>query len=84
LNEASRWIAAYYLPSQSMYRITFTAPLINQAKKIAFIVYGEKKAQALYEVLRGKNNPHRYPAQLIKPEDGEIFWFIDEEAAEKL
>jgi 6-phosphogluconolactonase len=36
LQENSRWVLAYYLKPQSMYRVTLTAPLINQARKIVF------------------------------------------------
>jgi 6-phosphogluconolactonase len=75
---------AYYLPSQSMYRITLTAPCINAAKKIIFLVFGEKKAPALHQVLEGAYNPTKYPAQLIKPKNGEVFWLVDELSAQRL
>jgi 6-phosphogluconolactonase len=84
LLEGIRWVRAYYLEPQSMYRITLTAPLINQAKKICFLTFGEKKAHALYEVLKGDRNIEKYPSQLIAPTNGEVLWFVDEEAAEKL
>ncbi|MEH6305435.1 6-phosphogluconolactonase [Olivibacter sp. CPCC 100613] len=81
LKEENKWVDAYYLEPQQMYRITLTAPLINQAKKIAFITYGKAKEKALYEVLHGKPNPSQYPSQLIRPLHGEVYWFVDEAAA---
>ncbi|QNL50611.1 6-phosphogluconolactonase [Olivibacter sp. SDN3] len=80
LQEKSKWVDAYYLAPQHMYRITLTAPILNQAKKIAVIVFGENKAQALYEVLKGKRNPAQYPAQLIQPQHGELIWLVDQAA----
>ncbi|MHA6249633.1 6-phosphogluconolactonase [Pontibacter sp. CAU 1760] len=84
LKEQSRWVQAYYLEPQSMYRITLTALIINQARTICFMTFGEKKAPALYEVLEGERNAQQYPSQLIKPENGEIIWLVDEAAASKL
>lgn len=81
VHERSRWVRAYYLESQSMYRITLTAPLLNQARNICFLIFGESKAHALHEVLEGKPNPEEYPAQLIQPEKGELRWYVDQDAA---
>lgn len=84
LHEESRLVQAYYLEPQSMYRITLTAPLINQAKAICFLTFGSNKAPALHEVLEGERNPEKYPAQLIQPKNGEVIWFVDESAASRL
>ncbi len=67
-----------------MFRVTMTAPLINQAHNIAFIVTGQEKAETLNTVLHTSFQPEKYPAQLIKPEDGNLFWFVDAEAASLL
>jgi 6-phosphogluconolactonase len=82
LGEKERWVKEVYLTDQQMYRITLTAPFINQAKKIAFILFGSSKAQVLYDVMKGKYQPDFLPAQLIKPSSGELDWFIDEAAAQ--
>jgi 6-phosphogluconolactonase len=84
LHEQHRLVQAYYLSPQSMFRVTLTAPCINAAKKIVFLVFGEKKADALREVLEGEYNPDKYPAQLIQPTDGQVIWLTDEFAATKL
>ncbi|QHT66850.1 6-phosphogluconolactonase [Rhodocytophaga rosea] len=81
LEEKERWVKEVYLTDQQMYRITLTAPFINQAKKIAFILFGSSKAQVLYDVVKGKYQPDFLPAQLIKPSSGKLHWFIDEAAA---
>lgn len=81
LHERSRRVQAYYLAPQAMYRITLTAPLINQARVICFLAFGSSKARALYEVLEGERNPQEYPAQLIQPDKGELLWYVDKSAA---
>ncbi len=84
LHERSRWVQAYYLEPQSMYRITLTAPLINQARNICFLTFGSQKSHALHEVLEGVPNPEEYPAQLIQPDRGELLWYVDQDAAATL
>jgi 6-phosphogluconolactonase len=78
-------VAAVWVEKLNTYRISLTAPLINRAKNIAFIVYGENKANALENVLStGPKDYSTYPAQLIKPIAGNLDWFVDELAAGRL
>ncbi|MEG1227600.1 MAG: 6-phosphogluconolactonase [Flavobacterium sp.] len=81
LEEQNKWVDAYYLEPQKMFRITLTAPLINKAEKIIVIAFGEKKAPALKEVTTGEYNPTTYPMQLIKPVSGELLFLVDKSAA---
>jgi len=62
------------------FRVTMTAPLINEARNILFLVTGEGKTVVLNKVLNGPYLPDKYPAQLIKPVDGELIWFVDSKA----
>ncbi|WP_292010829.1 6-phosphogluconolactonase [Chryseobacterium sp.] len=80
LNEKEKWVAAYYLKSQDMYRITLTAPLINKAESILVVAFGTSKKHALNEVLYGKHNPTLYPLQLIQPDKGKLQFLTDSEA----
>jgi 6-phosphogluconolactonase len=84
LDERERWAAEVYVAEQDLYRVTLTAPLINHAALVAFLVTGAGKAQVLHEVIEGPSDPHRLPAQLIKPTSGELLWLVDEEAAAAL
>lgn len=84
LEEKDRWVSEAYHTGQQMYRITLTAPLLNKAKNIAFLLFGENKAQVLHQVLEGDYQPEHLPTQLIKPVSGKVHWFIDEKAASKL
>ena len=81
LQEQAASVKAVFLESKQVYRITLTAPLINQAKAVAFLAYGAGKANAVQQVLEGERNITKYPAQLVQPQQGDIHWFLDEEAA---
>lgn len=82
LHEKDANIKSVFVKELDAYRITMTAPLINNAKHIAFLVFGENKADAVYNVLENKGSEEEYPAKLILSEEQN--WFLDEEAAAKL
>ena len=84
LKDKSASIKAVYLEEQDRYRITMTAPLINQARRIAFLIFGDAKSKAVYHVLENGRDPEKYPAQLIHPENGDLQWFLDQTAASGL
>jgi len=78
-------VDSVYVEKLSTYRITFTAPLINKAKNVAFLVFGEAKAEAIKHVIEDQTkNPELYPSQLIDPIDGSLTFFLDSEAAKLL
>lgn len=84
IEEHQHWVNSVYNSDQEMYRITLMPKIVNRAAKIAFMAEGEKKAKMLQQVLQGPYEPSNYPAQIIKPEDGELHWFVDEAAAQEL
>ena len=84
LHETKAIVRPVYVEEQKAYRITMTAPLINEAHQIAFLVYGKSKAAAVQQVIREEKNIEVFPAQLIQPLDGTVNWFLDKAAAEKL
>lgn len=84
LSESSRQVMSVFVAKLKSQRITLTVPSINQARQVCFLVYGKNKAPAVKKVLEGDRNPAELPAQLIKPEDGTLTWFLDEAAAAEL
>lgn len=84
LEETERLVAPVQVQGQDIARLTFTTSLINQARMIVFIAYGQKKASIIQAVLAGPHRPKVLPAQLIKPSNGVMYWFLDSEAAAKL
>jgi 6-phosphogluconolactonase len=84
LHDKTASVKEVFLDDQQVFRITMTAPLINQAHHIAYLVYGEGKAEAVHHVIEDKKDIENYPAQLIKPTDGDLQWFLDTAAASLL
>ena len=84
LHEKKRWVKEVFIPEQNIFRISLTAPAINAAKQVVFLVTGEKKAAVLNEVLHGNFQPEELPAQLIKPVSGELIWMIEKTASFKI
>lgn len=64
-------------------RITFTAPLINQANCVIFLVAGSSKRPALAQIFAPDADAITYPARLIQPQ-GELWWLLDQSAGEDL
>ena len=83
-DENKNWVNAVYNEQQQMYRITLMPVIVNRASHIAFMINGDKKAEILKQVIEGEYNPTQFPAQIIKPINGELYWFLDEDAAKEL
>ena len=81
LQESKRLVAAPWVEQLKTYRITMTLPLINNAASVLFLVSGTDKAEIVKEVVQGTK---RYPAQEVRPGNGELIWLLDREAAGKL
>ena len=84
LNIKDRWVAEVYVKEMDMYRITFTAPFINQASQVVFLVSGADKAEVLEDVLEGPYKPRDLPAQIIRPAGIHPLWLVDKAAGHKL
>lgn len=85
LKETEATVKSIFVKEVDMYRITMTAPLINQARNIAFVVFGEEKSEAVFHVLKDQSgSDEQYPARLIQRQNQKVQWFIDKTAASKL
>ena len=81
LHETKRLVVANWVDKFKTYRITLTVPVLNHADLVVFLVSGAEKAEALKAVLQGDYRPDRFPAQLIRPENGKLLWIVDKAAA---
>jgi 6-phosphogluconolactonase len=81
LHEKDRWVKEVYVEEQKMFRVTMTAPVINNAQNIIFLVTGKSKADVLHTIFDSAYEPEEYPAQLIQPTNGNLYWYVDEAAA---
>ncbi|MBC7932383.1 MAG: 6-phosphogluconolactonase [Rubrivivax sp.] len=84
LKEERQWVAANWVEKFNTWRITLTAPAINAARNVLFLITGAGKADRLREVLKGERETSRLPSQLIAPSEGALEWFVDRAAAAKL
>jgi 6-phosphogluconolactonase len=82
LGERRRLVVANWVEILGAYRITLTCPVFDKAACIVFMVAGADKADTLQQVLEGP--PDRYPAQSVRPEHGELIWYVDKAAAAAL
>ena len=86
LEVKDRWVAATPVASLEPHvrRITLTFDGINAARHAWFLATGTKKADRVYDVLRGSKNIAKWPAQGVNLKNGEVVWFLDEAAAREL
>ena len=78
LHETKRLVAAPWVEKLNTYRITMTLPLLNNGASVVFLVSGKEKDGIVKEVLEG---PPKYPAQAVRPTNGELLWLLDKDAA---
>jgi len=84
LAERERLCVANWVEKFAGYRITLTLPILNAARAAIFIVTGAAKAPIIQQVLRDRDATPPFPAQLIRPVDGECWWMLDQAAAGEL
>lgn len=84
LQEKSRLVIANWVEKLKTHRLSFTLPVLNAARCIAFLVSGTDKAPALRAVLEENVPGEQYPSKLVQPKDGELIWFLDRAAASGL
>lgn len=81
VSEQARYVADVFVPEFNARRISLTLPVINAARMIIFLATGNNKAAIARDVIAGKGN---YPAGLVKPGTGMLFWLLDDAAASLL
>lgn len=85
LDEREKLVVATTAPQGVKNRLTLTAPVINSARTIVFLVSGGSKANAVRLVLEDPGqSDRRIPAKLIRPETGRLIWLLDRTAASEL
>lgn len=77
-------VAAIYVEKLGAYRLTLTLRVLNHARHIIFLVSGAEKAEPLSKVFAAADKDEELPARWVHPDDGELVWLVDEEAARLL
>lgn len=83
IDDQTNIAAAVWVEKMKMHRVTLLPGVLQAAKRTVLEVAGADKAEALFEVLRGPENTHRYPCQ-IASRDARAVWFLDKAATAKL
>jgi 6-phosphogluconolactonase len=81
IHAIGRICVANYVPQKESWRLTLTWPVINQARKVFFLIGGADKAAVLKRVLGEEYNPELLPSQLIRPQSGKLTMIVDRAAA---
>lgn len=84
LHETRRIVVRNWVGKLLTDRITLTAPAINNAALVIFMVTGKDKTLALTAVLERPHEPEQLPAQLIQPKNGTLLWLTDRDAGAML
>lgn len=84
LRETERLAVANWVAGLNDHRLTITFPAINRSANVMFLVSGAEKSGAVAEIIEGESRPDDLPAQRVDPNDGELYWLLDELAAAKL
>lgn len=77
LDEKVRRVVANFVPKLDTWRITFTYPLIAQARRICFLESGNKPRELIERVMQGDE---RYPAARVHTGAGDITWIVGQPA----
>lgn len=81
LNEETRWVVDNDGPSVvPPPRVTMTYPLLNAARAVAFYVLGGSKAEMIHRIASGTDGFETLPCKGIRPESGELGWYLDRAA----
>lgn len=80
LSEQERSVVANRVDKLDCWRITFTAPFINSAKHVAFLIAGSTKQAALHSLWHGQRDVSQFPSQLIEPSGGKLWFLLDQDA----
>jgi 6-phosphogluconolactonase len=75
LGETMRRVVANFVPKLNAWRLTFTFPLIDQARHVLFLVGAAKRPQLIERVLEGDRE---LPAARVNPSAGVVTWMIGE------
>jgi 6-phosphogluconolactonase len=77
LEETTRRVMANFVPKFNSWRLTFTFPLINQARQVCFLVNATKHAELIERVLQ--RDPE-LPASRVQPISGDLTWILGQAA----
>jgi 6-phosphogluconolactonase len=76
--------AAVYVEKLKSHRVTLLPGVLLAARNTVIQAEGEDKAQPIYSVLLGPEDPMQYPCQIAARGSEKTVWFLDQAAAKLL
>lgn len=80
LQEKRRLVVPASTEGARHHRLTLTLPVINNARRIFFMVAGAEKAGVLAHVLQDQEGSPDLPARMVSLAKGELSWYLDQAA----
>jgi 6-phosphogluconolactonase len=84
IHELTRIAIANHVPQKETWRVTLTSPVINQGRKVVFLIGGTDKAEVLSNVVGKKYDVETWPSQVIQPKSGQLLMLLDKAASAQL
>lgn len=79
--DSEDWCIEAIHPESGQKRISLTGKVINNTQNAVFLVTGISKAEKVNEIFKHPEESFRkYPAARVRPTDGTLIWFVDEDA----
>ncbi len=76
--------AAVWVEKLHSHRVTLLPGVLLAARNTVLQVGGEDKAEPVYNVLKGPEDPFQFPCQIATRGSDKAIWFLDKAAASKL
>lgn len=76
--------AAVWVEKMRSHRVTLLPGVLLAARHTLLQVAGQEKADAVYNILKGPEDPFRFPGQIATRGSDKAVWFLDTAAASKL
>ena len=69
---------------QNFNRVTLTAPVLQEARRLLVLVAGADKADIVGTIVSSPPEPQRYPVHVLWPVLDKVLWLVDDAAASVL
>lgn len=77
-------VCPVYVPLLDSWRVSLTLRVINNARRILFLVSGANKSSTLKRVLEAQEPTAELPATFVLPKEGTLLWMVDNDAAAEI
>ena len=77
--ETQAWVVAVKGGKPDVHRLTLSAPVLNHARSVVFLVAGSDKAGVVKNIMTVETS--ELPASRIQPATGRLHWILDQDAA---